>query len=69
MPAPANQPQGRQATLRRRRRTARFADAQVLPFSTGVILEPLPVDVSSPGCRSRVADLRGDNWHALQMAS
>jgi glutamate N-acetyltransferase/amino-acid N-acetyltransferase len=35
---------------------------QVLPFSTGVILEPLPVDrvvAGLPGC---IADLREDNW-------
>jgi glutamate N-acetyltransferase/amino-acid N-acetyltransferase len=35
---------------------------QVLPFSTGVIMEPLPVDrivAALPAC---VADLREDNW-------
>jgi glutamate N-acetyltransferase/amino-acid N-acetyltransferase len=37
---------------------------QVLPFSTGVILEPLPVDrliAALPRC---VEDLKADNWHA-----
>ena len=29
-----------------------------LPFSTGVILEPLPVDRLKPACRRRIADLR-----------
>ncbi|MCP5228173.1 bifunctional glutamate N-acetyltransferase/amino-acid acetyltransferase ArgJ [Accumulibacter sp.] len=45
-----------------------IADRQVLPFSTGVILEPLPVDrliAGLPGC---VADLRADNWHAAAHA-
>lgn len=35
---------------------------QVLPFSTGVIMEPLPVErilAGLPGC---IADLREDNW-------
>ena len=37
---------------------------QVLPFSTGVILEPLPVDrliAALPRC---VSDLQADHWHA-----
>lgn len=36
--------------------------AQILPFSTGVILEPLPMDrllAGLPGC---IADLKEDNW-------
>jgi glutamate N-acetyltransferase/amino-acid N-acetyltransferase len=40
------------------------AASQVLPFSTGVILEPLPVErliAGLPGC---FADLRADHWHA-----
>ncbi|WP_300336002.1 bifunctional glutamate N-acetyltransferase/amino-acid acetyltransferase ArgJ [Accumulibacter sp.] len=43
-------------------------DRQVLPFSTGVILEPLPVDrliAALPRC---IADLREDNWHAAAQA-
>ena len=39
-------------------------DAQVLPFSTGVILEPLPVDRLVAGLPRAVADLKADNWHA-----
>ena len=35
---------------------------QVLPFSTGVIMEPLPVDRISAGLPACIADLRGDNW-------
>jgi glutamate N-acetyltransferase/amino-acid N-acetyltransferase len=41
---------------------------QVLPFSTGVILEPLPVDrlvAGLPACRS---DLDANNWHAAAHA-
>jgi len=43
-------------------------DRQVLPFSTGVILEPLPVDrlfAALPAC---VAGLAVDNWHAAAHA-
>ncbi len=36
--------------------------AQVLPFSTGVIMEALPVDRIAAGLPACVADLRGDNW-------
>lgn len=35
---------------------------QVLPFSTGVIMEPLPVDRIAAGLPACVADLRDDNW-------
>ncbi|MDO9598780.1 MAG: bifunctional glutamate N-acetyltransferase/amino-acid acetyltransferase ArgJ [Azoarcus sp.] len=35
---------------------------QVLPFSTGVILEPLPVDRLVAGLPKAVADLRADGW-------
>jgi glutamate N-acetyltransferase/amino-acid N-acetyltransferase len=35
---------------------------QVLPFSTGVIMEPLPVDRIAAGLPAAVADLREDNW-------
>jgi len=44
------------------------ADSAVLPFSTGVILEPLPVErlvAGLPGC---VADLKLDGWHAAAHA-
>jgi len=35
---------------------------QVLPFSTGVIMEPLPVDRILAGLPACIADLREDNW-------
>ncbi|MBN8441427.1 MAG: bifunctional glutamate N-acetyltransferase/amino-acid acetyltransferase ArgJ [Thauera sp.] len=37
--------------------------AQVLPFSTGVILEPLPVDRLTAGLPRAIADLRADGWY------
>jgi glutamate N-acetyltransferase/amino-acid N-acetyltransferase len=41
---------------------------QVLPFSTGVILEPLPVDRLVAGLPAAKADLNADNWHAAAHA-
>lgn len=38
------------------------AARQVLPFSTGVIMEPLPVERIVAGIPAAVADLRPDNW-------
>ena len=35
---------------------------QVLPFSTGVIMEPLPVERIAAGLPACLADLRADNW-------
>ena len=35
---------------------------QVLPFSTGVILEPLPADKIIAGLPAAIADLKEDNW-------
>ncbi|HNC51787.1 MAG TPA: bifunctional glutamate N-acetyltransferase/amino-acid acetyltransferase ArgJ [Accumulibacter sp.] len=43
-------------------------DRQVLPFSTGVILEPLPVDRLLAGLPACVADLGADHWHAAANA-
>ncbi len=40
------------------------APEQVLPFSTGVILEPLPVERIKAGLPAVFADLKADNWHA-----
>jgi glutamate N-acetyltransferase/amino-acid N-acetyltransferase len=37
---------------------------QVLPFSTGVILEPLPVERLVAGLPRCMEGLRADNWHA-----
>jgi glutamate N-acetyltransferase/amino-acid N-acetyltransferase len=50
------------ATLGLRERT------QVLPFSTGVILEPLPVERLAAGLPQAFADLRADNWYAAAHA-
>lgn len=36
--------------------------AQVLPFSTGVIMEPLPVERIAAGLPACIADLRTGNW-------
>ena len=38
------------------------SSAQILPFSTGVIMEPLPVDRITAGLPQCIADLRSDNW-------
>ncbi len=38
------------------------ATDEVLPFSTGVIMEPLPSDRIVAGLPAAKADLRGDNW-------
>ena len=35
---------------------------QILPFSTGVILEPLPVDRLVAGLPAAIANLKTDNW-------
>jgi len=35
---------------------------QILPFSTGVIMEPLPADRIAAGLPAAIADLRKDNW-------
>jgi glutamate N-acetyltransferase/amino-acid N-acetyltransferase len=37
--------------------------AQILPFSTGVILEPLPVDRIKAGLPQAIANLKADNWY------
>jgi len=44
------------------------AAEQVLPFSTGVILEALPVERIRAGLPVAQADLRLDNWHAAAHA-
>ncbi len=36
---------------------------QILPFSTGVIMEPLPVDRIAAGLPACVANMRADNWY------
>ena len=42
--------------------------SQILPFSTGVILEPLPIDRVKAGLPGAVADLKADNWFAAAHA-
>jgi glutamate N-acetyltransferase/amino-acid N-acetyltransferase len=44
------------------------AAEQVLPFSTGVIMESLPVERILAGLPAALADLREDNWHAAAEA-
>ena len=44
------------------------ASSQVLPFSTGVIMEPLPVEKIAAGLSGCIADLREDNWLAAAEA-
>ena len=45
-----------------------LAASQVLPFSTGVIMEPLPIDRLTAGLPACIADLRADNWEAAARA-
>ena len=39
-----------------------LAPQQVLPFSTGVIMEPLPAERIEAGLAAAIADAREDNW-------
>lgn len=39
-----------------------LAPNQVLPFSTGVIMEPLPVDRIEAGIDAAIADAKADHW-------
>ena len=41
---------------------------QILPFSTGVIMEPLPVDRIVAGLPQAIADLRAGNWYSAAEA-
>jgi glutamate N-acetyltransferase / amino-acid N-acetyltransferase len=43
-------------------RHLQIAPEQVLPFSTGVIMEPLPADRIQAGLPAALADARPDNW-------
>jgi glutamate N-acetyltransferase / amino-acid N-acetyltransferase len=64
----ANAGTGAEGLARARHSCAVLAQAlkvvpqQVLPFSTGVIMEPLPVDRIEAGLPSAIADARPDNW-------
>ena len=51
-----------QATCAALARELGLRPEQVLPFSTGVILEPLPVDRLVAGLPKAIADLRADGW-------
>lgn len=42
--------------------------SQILPFSTGVIMEPLPVAKIAAGLPGAVANMRADNWLAAAEA-
>jgi glutamate N-acetyltransferase/amino-acid N-acetyltransferase len=44
------------------------APTQILPFSTGVILEQLPVDRIEAGLPAAVANLKEDNWYGAAEA-
>jgi glutamate N-acetyltransferase/amino-acid N-acetyltransferase len=44
------------------------SSSQVLPFSTGVIMEPLPVEKIAGGLPACLADARADNWLAAAQA-
>jgi len=39
------------------------APSQILPFSTGVILEPLPLDRVKAGLPAAIENLKENNWH------
>ena len=49
-------------------RLAGIAAEQVLPFSTGVILEPLPVDRLKAGLPAALANLRAAHWYDAAQA-
>ncbi|HTI18395.1 MAG TPA: bifunctional glutamate N-acetyltransferase/amino-acid acetyltransferase ArgJ [Trinickia sp.] len=49
-------------------RLAGIAPEQVLPFSTGVILEPLPIDRLKAGLPMALANLRPAHWHEAAQA-
>jgi glutamate N-acetyltransferase/amino-acid N-acetyltransferase len=42
--------------------------AQILPFSTGVIMEPLPVSKIAAGLPGCAANMRADNWYDAAQA-
>lgn len=64
----ANAGTGQQGLERARRTCAALAGplglepGQILPFSTGVIMEPLPVERIEAGLPAAIADARVDNW-------
>jgi len=46
----------------------KVAEQQVLPFSTGVIMEPLPIDRIEAGLPAAIADAKEDNWFHAALA-
>jgi len=70
----ANAGTGKEGMAAARRTCSDLADqlecssVQVLPFSTGVIMEPLPADKIAAGLPDCIADLREDNWFAAAQA-
>ena len=70
----ANAGTGEQGLAHARRTCADLAKlvgctpVQILPFSTGVIMEPLPVERIAACLPACIADLRADNWFAAAEA-
>jgi glutamate N-acetyltransferase / amino-acid N-acetyltransferase len=70
----ANAGTGKEGMAAARRTCAELArlldcsSAQILPFSTGVIMEPLPVERLAAGLPLCISDLRQDNWLAAAQA-
>ncbi len=70
----ANAGTGKDGLARARKTCAGLAEllgctsVQVLPFSTGVIMEPLPVERIIAGLPACVADLREGNWFTAAQA-
>ncbi len=60
--------QAARATCAAAARLLGCAPEEVLPFSTGVIMEPLPVERIEAGLPACAADLREDNWAAAAEA-
>jgi glutamate N-acetyltransferase/amino-acid N-acetyltransferase len=56
------------ATCAEAARLLAIAPEQVLPFSTGVIMEPLPRQRLLAGLPAAMADLRADNWLSAAQA-
>ena len=51
-----------QATCIALARELNISPEQILPFSTGVIMEPLPYDRIEAGLPAAIADAKADNW-------
>ncbi len=70
----ANAGTGEQGMIAAKRTCAELAKLmgceaeQVLPFSTGVIMEPLPLDKVVAGMPKAIANLKSDNWFDASQA-